>query len=292
MDSQNKKGCGCLVVVLILVIVMIVGGVFLMRSCSEDKAAAPVGFASTTTASAVAAASDAADFRLPDSVFKPRTPVRESDLQDAINWAKSEFEAIQAERETATEDINIEPYREAFKEANALYKSGQYEQALSEYTDILEQCPTHLGARNNRVLAHVQLQQYDVALKDSILLGLLHPSYEGNWVNIQIPLYGMGFDESSYASKLSEAGLPGSDTLEEAWEAKTFSDYVAEAYAYNRVYGDMESAMDKDAIQANFAELKAILQNLAAQESKDTDYSELLAYLEGLQKIRTKSTAP
>jgi len=224
---------------------------------------------------------------VPDSVFTPMSPDRRSALSDAIKWAKTEFDAISEEMSELTAGVDFSEYRSDFRSANALYKAEKYTQAKTAYEDILDECPLHLGARNNYVLALSHCGDYPGALKNSILLGLIHPDYEGNWVNILIPLYALGYGVADYASDLEDAGLSGNERLESGLDDKRFSDYIAEAYAYNRVYMEMEQELGGEkAVEAELAKYRSILLTLRSKSPRDTDYSELLTYLEGLQKIR------
>jgi hypothetical protein len=219
--------------------------------------------------------------------FTALTPAKQSALADAVSWAKTEYAAIEAERSSATQEVDFSGYQNAFASANDLFKAGEYTDAKWAYADILTESPLHLGARNNYVLALSYCGEYESALNNSILLGLLHPSYEGNWVNILIPLYALGYDPAAYGAALSAAGFPSDSSLASNMRNHTISGYVDEAYAYNRVYMDMEAAYDEDALADKMAELNDILQTLQETSPDDTDYSELLAYFEGLEKIRT-----
>ena len=224
----------------------------------------------------------------PSSTFTPLTPKNPSALSDAILWAKSEYNSIDENMTIAIEYVDFGIYKELFQIANSLYKSGEYENAKTVYENILAECPVHLGARNNYVLALVHCGEYEDALKNSILLGFIHPSYDGNWVNILIPLYALGYDNASYARDLRGAGFPDADSLNSNKDYESNHDYISEAYAYNRVYADMEAQIGEKELNVKLAEYKSILQSLRDKSPNDTDYSELMTYFEGLQKIRSK----
>ena len=225
----------------------------------------------------------------PDSIFTPITPEKKSALSNAVKWAKREYDMISGEMEEVGTDTDLSEYKSDFKSANALYKAEKYTQAKVAYEKILEKCSLHLGARNNYVLALAHCGDYAGALKNSILLGLIHPNYEGNWVNILIPLYALGYGGADYTKELKDAGLSGNEGLEAEMDDKYFSEYIAEAYAYNRIYMEMEQELGGEkAVEAELAKYTDILLALRRQSPKDTDYTELLTYLEGLQKIRAK----
>ena len=229
------------------------------------------------------------EFVKPDSVFKPMAQNNNSALSDAVKWAKSEYDTISDEMPKITSGVDLSEYKSDFQSANALYKAEKYTQAKKAYENILDECPLHLGARNNYVLALAHCGDYIGALKNSVLLGLIHPDYEGNWVNILIPLYALGYGSADYSTDLTDAGLSDNANLESDMADKSFPDYIAEAYAYNRIYMDMEQELDGEkAVEAEFTKYKDILLALRKKSSRDTDYSELLTYLEGLQKIRVK----
>ena len=227
------------------------------------------------------------EFVKPDSLFKPMTPKNNSALSDAITWAKSEYDTISEEMSELTTGVDFSEYKGDFKSANSLYKAGKYTQAKTAYEKILDDCPLHLGARSNYVLALAHCGDYAGALKNSVLLGLIHPGYEGNWVNILIPLYALGYGSADYSTELKAADFPSNVNLESDMDDKSFSDYIAEAYAYNRIYMEMEQELGGEkAVEAELEKYKNILLALRSKSPRDTDYSELLTYLEGLQKIR------
>ncbi|MCL2337065.1 MAG: hypothetical protein FWC60_06560 [Firmicutes bacterium] len=225
----------------------------------------------------------------PSATFTPLTPKNPTALPDAIAWAVSEYGTINETMTSAAEPVEPSRYKTDFQAANSLYKSGDYVGAKAAYADILTQCPVHLGARNNYILALVHCGEYDEALKNAVLLGLLHPSYEGNLVNILIPLSALGYNNASSAADLQAAGFPGAAQLNADMADKAYPDDISAAYAYNRVYADMEGQIGAAELQAKLAEYTGILQSLRDKSPGDTDYTELMTYFEGLKQIRTKT---
>jgi len=194
-----------------------------------------------------------------------------------------------------TEEVDMNLYRGEFAYANILFKSGKYEEAGYMYLAILSDCPVHIGARNNYVLSLAYQGDYRESLRHSILLGITHPEYEGNYVNILIPLYALGHGESDYYASVRDAGF--GHGLDDFYETERYTDnyflfgrfdnYITEAYAYNRAYADMELAYGADGYEIKMAELTDVLTILKNISPDDTDYAELYDYFEGLIKIRS-----
>ncbi len=224
-----------------------------------------------------------------DTRFRAMTPQDPDFLADAMTWAITEYDFINAVMSTVTEETDVSLYDAAFDVANALYKSEDYEGAEAAYLEILEEYPIHMGARNNLGLTLVQQQEYESALEHFLLLYLLHPSYEGNRVNIYIPLYALGYtDEEYYYSILDEYGLDYG-SLEDAWSYMDFYDEIAEAYAYNRAYTEMEGEINEEELEEKLLHLEYVLMTLEEDVSPDdADYAELLEYYLNLKKIRTE----
>jgi tetratricopeptide (TPR) repeat protein len=215
-----------------------------------------------------------------NSVFSPLTEKNTAVLTNAITWAKEQYSSINTNySDEMVESVN-DRIKEDFKAANDLYKAGEFEKAKAAYELIIEYFPPHLGARNNYVLTLAQLGEYEESLKNSILLGLLYPDYDGNWVNILIPLYALGYDEYAYIGKLTSNGFPSLSGVTNG-EAQ-----LADAFTYNSVYTNMEAAYGEEELAEKMSHFKGILETLKNSDPNDTDYSELFAYLEGLEKIR------
>ena len=242
----------------------------------------------------------------PDTVFEPIAPKNDYILADAIEWAVNEFGYIEEYMSAVGADLDKDMFSGGFYDGNELYKLGAYEEAIVMYEGILSEYPAHLGARNNYVLALVQQERFEESLRNSILLGMVHPSYEGNWVNILIPLYALGYDNPAYADVLANTEFPDAEELETAVAAGEPLSEIQRAYAYNRVYADMEgeiyhydlsdlnslgdilqAAVESDTeIRAKYNEFMDTLLMLRSGDREDTDYLELVLYLEGLMKLR------
>jgi len=186
------------------------------------------------------------------------------------------------------DEMDMGKFSTAFKDANNLYKSGAFDKVKTRYEDILEKCPVHLGARNNYVLTLVQLGEYQPALVESILLGLIHPDYKGNWVNILIPLYALGYGGSTAPNILEGSGMPASPGYDPGNVSSGSLDEIDAAFLYNYVYAYMETEISEYELETRMKEFESVLLALKAKSPEDTDYSELLEYLEGLAIIRVK----
>jgi len=185
---------------------------------------------------------------------------------------------IDYEMSLLTETTHSSWFVSDFRNANDCYKAGEFNEALERYEKILNSCPTHLGARNNYILTLVHLEQFEEALHNSMLLELMNPGYEGNQVNMLIPLYALGFNEEDLRHAWSDAGLPALGGISD--------DSILRAYLYNRIYANMEKDMDESAVETNLAAMEDELTYLLEADPTDTDIIELLDYLEGLKKIR------
>ncbi len=230
------------------------------------------------------------DMESMDSTFSPIQPDSAWVLEDVISETLIKYNDVEYFMAALTRTITPADFSTDFKEANALYKAGEYQNAKTAYENILAECPVHLGARNNYVLTLVRLEDYDAALSESILLGLIHPSYEGNWVNILIPLYALGYDGDSAADEMTAGGLTELPEFhpEDEQDLLNSSDSIHDAFLYNYIYSNMEAEMGEEEMNTKIKEFKIILQTLKEKSPEDTDYSELLDYLKGLQKIRLK----
>jgi hypothetical protein len=202
-------------------------------------------------------------------------------LVEATDWARAEYYAIDDGLVGSTSEIDFSEYSSDFKTANAYYKAGDYESAKSAYESILYDCPVHLGARNNYVLALAQCEEYKDSLKNSILLGLIHPEYEGNLVNILIPLYALGYTADNYTVDLEFAGGSAFRGVYDEYYKYDDENYDR-AHLYNWIYAEMEGELTDQDISF----LQTVLESLKGTYPEETDYSGLLAYFEALRKIR------
>jgi len=277
MGSSDKKGCFPSIVVIAIIVISIVfisrgcGGCGGCASCAGCRGCA--GCASCLSCGGCGGCSSQYNY---SEILT---------VSDAVDWAKTNYSSIDKKMSGMKGSVNLSEYEGDFASANALFADGEYTKAKAKYESILSKCPVHLGARNNYVLTLCHIEDYGGSLANSILLGLIHPEYEGNWVNILIPLHAMGRKSvDSYSERLERAGLPDPERLEYDMHSEDFPDYIAEAYAYNRVYMEMEAKFSEKELAAKMEEWKGILQALRGKSPDDSDYSELLAYLDGLEK--------
>jgi hypothetical protein len=296
VNSTRKKGC-----VFFVLIISILAAVFVVDRYNEISSSRSPGEAeiasaiSETPSEAGPSPSDvptsspseepaATETPQPDSTFKPISPQLAGALYNADKAALEEINAIADERKSATEEIDLSLYSEDFRAANQLYKSGDFESARRGYLEILDSCPLHLGARNNYSLSLMQLDNYEEALSQCLVIARTNPQYLGNRVNMLIPLYALGYNRSAYMEAIS--GFTDFDELELDMGFNESSSPFANAYAYNRVYAGIEESMDEADASLEFDRFREILENIAANNPDDDDYWELIDYLEGLQKIR------
>lgn len=278
-----------------LLIIIFIFTMFIAASCGDmyDMQGVPVdpaeaGNLPPAPISSPAPSAAPANENKPITEFNVHEPVIKNALQDAVKWAKDEFKRIEDELNESKTEIDTDDYKSDFSAANKLYKAKRYKEAEESYAKILKSCPVHLGARNNYVLALAYQKKYEESLKNSILLGLLHPSYQGNWVNIQIPLYALGYDLKNHYAELKKAGMPDNSKTEKSVEDKKFADYIVSAYAYNFVYSAVETKIDAKDLDSYFNNMKSTLEALKKQDGDDPDYPNLLKYLDGLLKLRKK----
>ena len=281
-NANRKKGCGCWFIIFIVFSSIVMISFRTCNSClKKDEADEILPNPEATTEN------EPQETAIPDSVFYPNKPENSNLLSDVILEAKSKYTNIDRFMSALTEEIDTAVFADAFREANDLYKSRMFSDAKTKYEKILSDCPVHLGARNNYALTLVQLEEYKSSLTEFILLGLIHPEYKGNWVNILIPLYALGYDGKSTSGILEDAGLPKSPAYNPGSAGDSFNE-IDDAFLYNYVYAYMEAEIGEDEIYARMEEFGNILRAMKDKSPEDTDYSELLAYLEGLQKIRLK----
>jgi len=225
----------------------------------------------------------------PEFTFTPLAPIYESALADAITWAQAEFYRIFNVLNEANVEPDFEGRRHLFNSANAHYRAGRLSDAERGYASILANTPTHLGARNNYVLALFYQSKYEEALRNAILLAMLHPSHDATWVNIQLPLYALGYHAAVYTpildSLFGDYGLIGNLNLEQSLRNEQLRDYIAQAYAYNRSYADMEVEIGMASM--DFDQIEQVLLALVEQNPDDEDFAELLEYFRVLRELRT-----
>lgn len=237
------------------------------------------------------------------SSFSPMKPQDSSVLERAVKWAQSTYSDIVnygsfdkkkydnylKEQQDSYNRLNTARSSD-FKAANNLYKSGDYAAAQKAYLNILSlgAFPLHLGARNNLVLAYANNGDYEESLRQAILLGLIHPDYKGNWVNILIPLYALGFDNASYSGVFRNTKYPPDSSLVTNMiigDSKRWDEFNY-AYAYNRVYSDMEASYNPNELSDKMSEFKGILEKLRQRDPAAKDTAQLIEYFESLSKIR------
>lgn len=253
----------------------------------------------------------------PDTVFEERTPENPNLIGELISWVADERVVIIAdEQNDVVAAGELYPtFAADFAAANQHYKNEEYDLAADGYTQILLNCPGHLGAMNNYALALMQKGDYEAGLKNIVLLATLHPDYYGVWPNFILGCYALGYDYNEVWNELRRAEIGMPDIGDFIYSvSKPEEDALYRAYTYNQIYSDMEmplrivvhdesltqEMLDMQLASGEITEAEynntLLAQNyeswtywlqLFNDYEHDPDIDALLAYAEGLNTIRT-----
>lgn len=248
-----------------------------------------------------------------DPSFKGLVPDTEVARQAAA-WAQDEMNRIfSGDRDDPMSRSG------QFAEANALYHEEDYENARMVYQNLLIYSPTHPGGRNNYALTLMQLDEYEEALRQLVLLGCLAPDYQGLWVNLAVAGYPFGLHPQEIYDAVSPLDIGFPDIADfyaslETGEGQDWDDAILAAARYNELYLGMERgepvALDDDrefdallvqmqqgnvvtnedkdraSVKAWFAVAGEDLSAIAEAHPEDPDVAALQRYLEALANLR------
>jgi tetratricopeptide (TPR) repeat protein len=85
--------------------------------------------------------------------------------------------------------INAETEKEIFNTGVHLFKQGSYEQAIDEFTKLIELSPNNADAYKNRGVSYMKVEKYDLAIKDFEKAKDIFPELRGLYSNIGVAWY-------------------------------------------------------------------------------------------------------
>lgn len=128
----------------------------------------------------------------------------------------------------------------AFNAGNEAYRSGSYEDAVTDYEKALKKYPLHLGANVNLALALLQCERAEDALVQALVCAILYPDEAGPLLNVQVAGTACGFASEDIVASLermrADQGAPELGTV-------ISQSSVSDEYAYNRVWNRIETEL-------------------------------------------------
>lgn len=128
----------------------------------------------------------------------------------------------------------------AFNAGNDAYRSGSYEDAVTNYEKALKKYPLHLGANVNLALALLQCDRAEDALVQALVCAILYPDEAGPLLNVQVTGTACGFASDDIVASLERMRADQGDS-----ELGTVisQSSVSDEYAYNRVWNRIETEL-------------------------------------------------
>ncbi len=85
--------------------------------------------------------------------------------------------------------INAQTEKEIFDTGVQLFKKGSYQQAINEFTKLIELSPDNADAYKNRGVSYMKVEKFNLAIKDFEMAKEIFPELKGLYSNLGVAWY-------------------------------------------------------------------------------------------------------
>jgi len=224
---------------------------------------------------------------------EPPLPFESRDPRDAKELDAFVEEAIKRGKEAqkkldkdAKEDELSKSVQSTFSSGNASYRKGNYSDAFTDYMNVLDEYPLHLGANVNLTLALLQCNREgdaEDALRQALMCCYLFPEDAGCIINAQVAGIACGFKADDIADAIDALRKEAPDAKGDIYDVLSKNKDLHNSYGYNLIWDDIETRLNEDAGRRTYKDLQDLLETLDGQfKSGDEDLDHLKAYADAL----------